>query len=88
MLDDAPPWFRKALGAYLRQSKHWQDKHRYLLEILEWLGLTPPPGKDPNEWAETVAKALAQKWQPMGRPRKDSRRWEQLTLPWVNLGER
>jgi hypothetical protein len=81
MFDEIPPWLKKSWGRYLRESKHWQDKDLHLEKILISLGIDPPPGE-----AERYAKALAQKWAPRGRPRKDARpQGEQLEL---DLGDR
>jgi hypothetical protein len=75
MFDDVPPWLKKALGGYLRRCLKWSDSSQ-LEKILEfYFGINPPPGE-----AETYAKAIAQRLCPMGRPRKEARRWEQLQI--------
>lgn len=83
MLDELPQWLRKSLGGYLRQCVKWADSKELERILFFYFGVSPPEGQ-----AEQYAKAIAQRLAPLGRPRKDSRRWEQMELPWVNLGER
>jgi hypothetical protein len=75
MLSDAPPWFRKALGAYLRQAQKWADSKELERILFFYFGVSPPEGE-----AATYAKAIAQRLAPLGRPRKEARRWEQLQI--------
>lgn len=75
MLSDAPPWFKKALGAYLRRCLKWADSKELEKILFFYFGVSPPEGE-----AETYAKAIAQRLAPLGRPRKDARKWEQLRL--------